>query len=89
MRFDCLLDAIMIYLVGALNFVLLQSPIGYYINCVRLINDCHLTNWYLLVKFIILPLEVFTLLIFAQKIYFKNSNKILGNDDAKTQKDNP
>ena len=29
----------------------LLSPIGYYINCVRLINYCHLTNWNMLVKF--------------------------------------
>ena len=37
-----------------------DSPIGYYVNCVGLINHCHLTKWILLVKFIIFPLEVCT-----------------------------
>ena len=31
----------------------MYSPAGYYMNNVDLINQFHLTNWYLLVKFII------------------------------------
>ena len=46
-----------------LRLCVIVKPTGYYINHVDLINNCHLTNLYLLVKFIIVIFFMLVLLV--------------------------